>query len=201
MFFHLWVLGVFVFIVLPECIKAFRVRYETMYVMNPNGEILVATRRRPENWCVRKSKCCADWIANSAIFQKVKSVGVQCWKKAAMFLFAWVINTTTEFKVKIFIAILLTFATDFHKGVYEKYAEGADAWQMLKAGLDAMVIIASIFLFFVRKLIIIFLAVRHSSFFIYTKTPRHRHRLLLFHCQDNNPYYYHHHDHHSARIS
>jgi len=52
-----------------------------------------------------------------------------------------------EFKVKIFIAILLTFATDFHKGVYEKYVEGADAWQMLKAGLDAMVIVASIFYF------------------------------------------------------
>ena len=82
-----------------------------------------------------------------------------------MCLFAWVIsNTTTEFKVKIFIAILLTFATDFHKGVYEKYVEGADGWQMLKAGLDAMVIIiiiASIFLFLMRKLIIvIILAVR-----------------------------------------
>ncbi len=60
---------------------------------------------------------------------------VQCWT-AAMFLFAWIINTTTEFKVKLFIAILLTFATDFHKGVYEKYAEGADAWQMLRVGLD-----------------------------------------------------------------
>lgn len=71
---------------------------------------------------------------------------VQCWK-AGMLLFAWVINTTMEFKVKIFIAILLTFATDFHKGVYEKYVEGADAWQMLKAGLDAMVIVASIFYF------------------------------------------------------
>ena len=69
---------------------------------------------------------------------------VQCWK-AATFLFALVINTTTEFKVKIFIAFLLTFATDCHKGLYEKYAEGADAWQMLRAGLDAMVIIASIF--------------------------------------------------------
>jgi len=69
---------------------------------------------------------------------------VQCWK-AAMFLFAWLINTTTEFKVKIFIAILLTFATDFHKGVYDKYVEGADALQMLRAGLDAMVINASIF--------------------------------------------------------
>jgi hypothetical protein len=57
---------------------------------------------------------------------------VQCWK-AAMFLFAWVINTTTEFQAKIFIAVLLTF-------VYEKYVEGADAWQMLKAGLDAMVL-------------------------------------------------------------
>jgi predicted membrane chloride channel (bestrophin family) len=64
---------------------------------------------------------------------------VQCWK-AAMFLFAWVINTTTEFQAKIFIAVLLTFATDFYKGVYEKYVEGADAWQMLKAGLDAMVL-------------------------------------------------------------
>ncbi len=137
---HWWVGSVFfVFILLPECIKAFRDRYETMYVMNPNGEILLATRRLPEHWCVRKSKCCAGRIAYSAIFQ--------CWK-AAMFLFAWVINTTTEFKVKIFIAILLTFATDFHKGVYEKYAEGADAWQMLKAGLDAMVIIANSILFF-----------------------------------------------------
>ena len=83
---------------------------------------------------------------------------VQCWK-AAVFLFAWVTNTTTEFKVKIFIALLLSFATDFYKGVYEKYAEGADAWQMLMAGLDAMVIILSIFLFFMRKHIIIILAV------------------------------------------
>ena len=56
-----------------ECIKAFRVRYENMYVMNPNGEILVATRRRPEHWCVRKSKCCADRVAKLEIFQKVKS--------------------------------------------------------------------------------------------------------------------------------
>jgi hypothetical protein len=69
-----------------------------------------------------------------------------------MFLFESVTNTTTEFKVKIFIAILLTFATDFQKGVYEKYAEGADAWQMLKAGLDAIVIIASIFLFWCANL-------------------------------------------------
>ena len=70
---HWWVWVVFVFIVLLECIKAFRVRYEAMYVMNPNGEITVATRRRPEHLCVRKSKCCAGRIANSAIFQKVKS--------------------------------------------------------------------------------------------------------------------------------
>jgi hypothetical protein len=83
---------------------------------------------------------------------------VQCWK-AAVFLFAWVTNTTTEFKVKIFLTFLLTFATGFHKGVYEKYAEGADGWQMFKAGLDAMVIISSIFLFLVCKLIIIILAV------------------------------------------
>jgi hypothetical protein len=72
---------------------------------------------------------------------------VQC-GKAAMFLFASVINTTTEFKVKIFIAILLTFATDFHK----KFAEGADAWQMIKTGLDAMVIIASNFHFWCANL-------------------------------------------------
>lgn len=87
---------------------------------------------------------------------------VQCWK-ASVFLLAWVVNTTTEFKVKIFIAILLTFATDFHKGVYEKYAEGADAWQMLKAGLDAMVIIiiARLFHFLVRQLITVILAVTH----------------------------------------
>ena len=90
------------------------------------------------------------------------TVCVQCWK-AAVFLLAWFVNTTTEFKVKIFIAILLTFATDFHKGVYEKYAEGADAWQMLKAGLDAMVIIiiARLFHFLVRQLITVILAVTH----------------------------------------
>ena len=70
---HCWAWGIFVFILLSECIKAFRVNYEAIYVMNPNGELLVATRRRPEHWCVRKSKCCAGQIANSAIFQKVKS--------------------------------------------------------------------------------------------------------------------------------
>ena len=67
-----WVWVFFVFIALAECIKAFRVRYESMYVMNPNGEVLVATRRLPEHWCVRKGKCCAGRIATSAIFQKVK---------------------------------------------------------------------------------------------------------------------------------
>ena len=139
----MWVLGAFVFIVLPECIKAFRVCYETMYVMNPDGEIMVAKRRRPENWYVRKTRGYASRIANSEIFLKVKS---HCHDSLHL-VFAWVINTTMEFKVKIFIAILLTFATDFHKGVYEKYVEGADAWQMLKAGLDAMVIVASIFYF------------------------------------------------------
>jgi hypothetical protein len=100
---------------------------------------------------------------------------VQFWKAVA-FLLAWVTNTTTEFKVKIFITILLTFATDFHKGVYEKYAEGADGWQMFKAGLDAMVVISRIFLFLVCKLIIIILAltwqqaveVRNSKFFCNT---------------------------------
>jgi len=69
----MWVLGAFVFIVLPECIKAFRVCYETMYVMNPDGEIMVAKRRRPENWYVRKTRGYAGRIANSEIFLKVKS--------------------------------------------------------------------------------------------------------------------------------
>jgi hypothetical protein len=66
-----WGWCVVVVLVVPECIKALRARYETMYVMNPNGEILLATRRLPEHWCVRRSKWCAAWIANSAIFQKV----------------------------------------------------------------------------------------------------------------------------------
>jgi len=64
---------VFVFIVILECIKAFRVCHDSVYVMNPGGEIMVATRRRPENWCIRKSKCYAGRITNSESFQKVKS--------------------------------------------------------------------------------------------------------------------------------
>ncbi len=46
---NLWVLVVFVFIVLLECIKAFGVCHDSVYVMSPGGEIMVATRKRPED--------------------------------------------------------------------------------------------------------------------------------------------------------
>jgi hypothetical protein len=162
-------MAAFLFVVLPECIKAFEFRHEHLLVTTPTGELMIATRRLPlDRWAEQVIDSAGRItnslirIANSKTLDYSKKLSwmlcVQCWK-AAMFLFAWVINTTTEFKVKIFIAILLTFATDFHKGVYEKCAEGGDAWQMLKAGLDAMVIITSIFLFLVRKLIIDILAV------------------------------------------
>lgn len=63
----------FVFIVLPTCVKAFRARFDTMYVMNPDGEILLAIRRRPEHWCINFFKSGVGRITNSTIFQKVKS--------------------------------------------------------------------------------------------------------------------------------
>jgi hypothetical protein len=79
----------------------------------------------------------------------------QCWK-AVVFLITWVTNTTMEFKVKIFITILLTFTTDFYKGVYEKYVEGADPWKMFMAGLDAMVRISAFFYILCANLSLLF---------------------------------------------
>jgi hypothetical protein len=71
---HWWILVVFVFIVLLECIiKAFRVCHDSVYVINPDNKIMVAIRKCPENWCIRKSKCCADWIAKLESFQKASN--------------------------------------------------------------------------------------------------------------------------------
>jgi hypothetical protein len=70
--YHWCFVGAFIFIVLPECAKAFRVRCYAIYIINPNGEIEIATRRGSDHWWVRGIKCFAGQMSNTAILQKVK---------------------------------------------------------------------------------------------------------------------------------
>ncbi len=90
-----WVAGI-AFIVLSELVKALRVSNDYLCIVNPDGELLLASRQRPQLW----------WVQSIKYF-----VGqISCWN-ASVFLFNWAQNTTWEFRFKFTLALCMTFAT------------------------------------------------------------------------------------------
>jgi hypothetical protein len=68
----IWLALGFVFIVVPEGIKASEVCYDCLYIVNPDGRLLLASRQRPQSRWVRKMRSCAGWIFSLTIFRKVR---------------------------------------------------------------------------------------------------------------------------------
>jgi hypothetical protein len=65
-------------------------------------------------------------------------MSLQCWT-ASVFLFEWAKATTWKFRIQVLFALLMTFATDANKAIYEKsLEEGVTVYQILCAGLEAM---------------------------------------------------------------
>ena len=71
-------------------------------------------------------------------FVKEMCTSLQCWT-VLVFLFEWTKATTWKFRIQVLFALLMTFATDASKAIYEKsLEEGVTVYQILCAGLEAM---------------------------------------------------------------
>ena len=92
----IWCVVGIAFIVLPELVKAFRVSNDYLCIVNPDGELLLASRQRPQLWWVQSIKYIVGQIS--------------CWN-ASVFLFNWAQSTTWEFRFKFTLALCMTFAT------------------------------------------------------------------------------------------
>ena len=90
-----WVAGI-VFVVLPELIKAFKVSNDYLCIVNPDGELLLASRQHLQIWWVRIIKYFVGQISR--------------WN-ASIVLFNWARNTTWKFRFQFTFALFMTFAT------------------------------------------------------------------------------------------
>ena len=67
----LWLAFFFVFVVVPEMIKAFQVQNDYLCILNPDGGISLAQRQRLQRQWVRTTKSVAGRIAHWKISRKV----------------------------------------------------------------------------------------------------------------------------------
>ena len=123
----LWLAFFFVFVVLPEVIKAFQVQNDYLCILNPDGGISLAQRQRLQRQWLRTMKSVACRIARWKISRKVTM------------LLRWAKATTWKSRLQVLFALLMTFATDANKAMYEKsLEEGVTVYQILCAGLEAL---------------------------------------------------------------
>jgi hypothetical protein len=67
----LWLAFFFVFVVVPEMIKAFQIQNDYLCILNPDGGISLAQRQRLQRQWVRTTKSVAGRIAHWKISRKV----------------------------------------------------------------------------------------------------------------------------------
>ena len=101
-------------LLVAELIKVLRVRNELyLYVLNPDKSILLASRQQNQHLWIKKTRSCAA-----------------C-------LFKWAKATTWKFRIKLVLALLMTFATGADRVMHEKIIEGASLYETMLAGLEA----------------------------------------------------------------